>query len=71
MPPRVRCATADVPTVQEMANRIVETLAMHERLVLEEDGSLTGYAYAHRSIHVLPTGARARRRGRPPRPIAT
>jgi hypothetical protein len=47
MPPRVRCATADVPTVQEMANRSFETLAMHEWLVLEEDGSLTGYAYAH------------------------
>ncbi|MDT5119601.1 MAG: hypothetical protein QOE30_5340 [Mycobacterium sp.] len=45
MPPRVR--RRPQPTVQEMANRIVETLAMHEWLMLEEDGSLTGYAYAH------------------------
>jgi phosphinothricin acetyltransferase len=37
----------DVPTVQEMANRIVEALAMHEWLVLEADGNITGYAYAH------------------------
>jgi L-amino acid N-acyltransferase YncA len=37
----------DVPTVQEMANRIVEALAMHEWLVLEVDGNITGYAYAH------------------------
>jgi L-amino acid N-acyltransferase YncA len=37
----------DVPTVQEMANRIVEALAMHEWLVLEADGGIAGYAYAH------------------------
>jgi phosphinothricin acetyltransferase len=38
----------EVPTVEEMANRIVESLAMHEWLVLEVDGNITGYAYAHR-----------------------
>lgn len=37
----------EVPTVPEMANRIVETLVLHEWLVLEEDGNITGYAYAH------------------------
>jgi L-amino acid N-acyltransferase YncA len=37
----------DVPTVEEMADRIVDALAMHEWLVLEVDGNVTGYAYAH------------------------
>jgi phosphinothricin acetyltransferase len=38
----------DVPTVEEMAERIVAARATHEWLVLEVDGSVTGYAYAHR-----------------------
>ena len=37
----------DVPTVREMAERIVGTLATHEWLVLEADGDVIGYAYAH------------------------
>jgi L-amino acid N-acyltransferase YncA len=35
---------AEVPTVEEMADRIVDA---HEWLVLEVDGDVTGYAYAH------------------------
>ncbi|OBG29678.1 GNAT family N-acetyltransferase [Mycobacterium sp. 852002-51057_SCH5723018] len=34
----------DVPTVEEMARRIA---GAHEWLVLEVDGAVTGYAYAH------------------------
>jgi phosphinothricin acetyltransferase len=37
----------DVPTVEEMADRIVDAGVMHEWLVLEADGGITGYAYAH------------------------
>jgi L-amino acid N-acyltransferase YncA len=37
----------DVPTVEEMADRIVDAGVMHEWLVLEVDGEVTGYAYAH------------------------
>lgn len=37
----------DVPTVEEMADRIVDARVMHEWLVLEVDGEVTGYAYAH------------------------
>jgi L-amino acid N-acyltransferase YncA len=37
----------DVPTVEEMADRIVDARVMHEWLVLEVDGDVTGYAYAH------------------------
>jgi L-amino acid N-acyltransferase YncA len=37
----------DVPTVEEMAERIVAALTTHEWLVLEVDGNITGYAYAH------------------------
>lgn len=37
----------DVPTVEEMADRIVDAGVMHEWLVLEVDGEITGYAYAH------------------------
>jgi L-amino acid N-acyltransferase YncA len=37
----------DVPTVEEMAERIVDARVMHEWLVLEVDGDVTGYAYAH------------------------
>lgn len=37
----------DVPTVGEMAERILATRAMHEWLVLEVDGAVIGYAYAH------------------------
>jgi L-amino acid N-acyltransferase YncA len=37
----------DVPTVEEMAARIVDARVMHEWLVLEVDGEITGYAYAH------------------------
>jgi L-amino acid N-acyltransferase YncA len=37
----------DVPTVAEMADRIVDARVMHEWLVLEVDGEVTGYAYAH------------------------
>lgn len=36
----------DVPTVQEMAERIDKALAKHEWLVLEADGNVIGYAYA-------------------------
>ena len=36
----------DVPTVAEMADRIVDARVMHEWLVLEVDGAVTGYAYA-------------------------
>jgi L-amino acid N-acyltransferase YncA len=36
-----------VPTVEEMADRIVHARVMHEWLVLEVDGDVTGYAYAH------------------------
>jgi L-amino acid N-acyltransferase YncA len=37
----------DVPTVEEMADRIVDARVRHEWLVLEVDGEVTGYAYAH------------------------
>jgi L-amino acid N-acyltransferase YncA len=37
----------DVPTVEEMTDRIVDARVMHEWLVLEVDGDITGYAYAH------------------------
>ncbi|WP_077090307.1 GNAT family N-acetyltransferase [Mycobacterium rhizamassiliense] len=37
----------DVPTTQEMARRIEGALATHEWLVLEFDGDIGGYAYAH------------------------
>ncbi|HWF27418.1 MAG TPA: GNAT family N-acetyltransferase [Mycobacterium sp.] len=37
----------EVPTVEEMAARIVDSRVMHEWLVLEVDGEITGYAYAH------------------------
>jgi len=37
----------DVPTVEEMADRIADARVMHEWLVLEVDGDVTGYAYAH------------------------
>jgi L-amino acid N-acyltransferase YncA len=37
----------DVPTVEEMADRIADAGVMHEWLVLEVDGEITGYAYAH------------------------
>ena len=37
----------DVPTVEEMADRIVDARVMHEWLVLEVDGDVTGYACAH------------------------
>jgi L-amino acid N-acyltransferase YncA len=72
MPPRVRGATAADAAAQEMANRSVETLAMHEWLVLEEDGSITGYAYAHQfnsraALPVLGPDDEVD----PPRPIAT
>jgi L-amino acid N-acyltransferase YncA len=36
-----------VPTVEEMADRIIDAGVMHEWLVLEVDGEVTGYAYAH------------------------
>jgi phosphinothricin acetyltransferase len=37
----------EVPTVEEMAARIVAARLRHEWLVLEVDGEVTGYAYAH------------------------
>lgn len=37
----------DVPTVEEMADRIVDAQLRHEWLVLEVDGNVIGYAYAH------------------------
>jgi L-amino acid N-acyltransferase YncA len=37
----------EVPTVAEMARRITATLASHEWLVLDDDGDVLGYAYAH------------------------
>ena len=37
----------DVPTVAEMAERIVAARVRHEWLVLEVDGEVAGYAYAH------------------------
>ncbi|WP_407685411.1 GNAT family N-acetyltransferase [Mycobacterium sp. HUMS_1102779] len=36
-----------VPTPKQMAARIAETRIAHEWLVLERDGELIGYAYAH------------------------
>jgi L-amino acid N-acyltransferase YncA len=36
----------EVPPVEEMAGRIVDARVMHEWLVLEVDGEVTGYAYA-------------------------
>jgi hypothetical protein len=51
----------DVPTVEEMADRIVDARVMHEWLVLEVDGEVTGYAYAHQFNRVLPTSGRSRR----------
>ncbi|BBY22018.1 GNAT family N-acetyltransferase [Mycobacterium stomatepiae] len=36
----------DPPTAPQMADRIEKALAMHEWLVLEVDGQVTGYAYA-------------------------
>jgi L-amino acid N-acyltransferase YncA len=35
------------PTVEEMAARIVTARLLHEWLVLEVDGDVAGYAYAH------------------------
>lgn len=37
----------EVPTVEEMAARIVAAQEMHEWLVLEVEGVVVGYAYAH------------------------
>jgi L-amino acid N-acyltransferase YncA len=37
----------DVPTVEDMAERIADALVAHEWLVLEVDGIVTGFAYAH------------------------
>jgi phosphinothricin acetyltransferase len=37
----------DVPTVEEMADRIAGARVRHEWLVLEVDGDVAGYAYAH------------------------
>lgn len=37
----------DVPTVDEMAARIMTARATHEWLVLEIDATVRGYAYAH------------------------
>lgn len=37
----------DVPTVEDMACRVDGALATHEWLVLELDGEIGGYAYAH------------------------
>lgn len=37
----------DVPTVEEMAERIVDAQLRHEWLVLEFDDAVIGYAYAH------------------------
>ena len=37
----------DVPTVGEMADRIVDARVLHEWLVLEVDADIAGYAYAH------------------------
>ena len=36
----------EVPTLDEMRDRIVSTLATHPWLVWEEDGRIAGYAYA-------------------------
>ena len=38
----------DVPTAEEFAARIGETVALHPYLVCERDGRPVGYAYAHR-----------------------
>lgn len=38
----------EVPTVPQMAGRIADFAASHAWLVLERDGELLGYAYAHR-----------------------
>lgn len=43
----------ETPTSAEMATRIESALATHEWLVLERDGNVIGYAYAH------PFGTRA------------
>ncbi|OMC14376.1 arsinothricin resistance N-acetyltransferase ArsN1 family B [Mycobacterium sp. SP-6446] len=37
----------EVPTVEEMAARIVDARVTHEWLVLDVDGDVIGYAYAH------------------------
>ncbi len=37
-----------LPTREEFARRIAETLPVYPYLVLEEDGRAVGYAYAHR-----------------------
>jgi L-amino acid N-acyltransferase YncA len=37
----------EVPTIQDMAARIVAARVRHEWLVLELDGDVAGYAYAH------------------------
>lgn len=37
----------EVPTVEEMAERIVSARVTHEWLVLDVDGDVIGYAYAH------------------------
>ena len=37
----------DVPSVEEMARRIVETLKGYPWIVAEENGKVVGYAYAH------------------------
>lgn len=36
-----------VPTLEEFTRRVEDTLALHPYLVLEEEGRLLGYAYAH------------------------
>jgi len=38
----------EVPTVEDMAARIVAARTLHEWLVLEVDGDIAGYAYAQR-----------------------
>ena len=38
----------EVPTVEEFAGRIRETLTKFPYLVIEENGTILGYAYAHR-----------------------
>lgn len=37
----------EVPTVEEFAGRIRDTLTKFPYLVIEEDGAILGYAYAH------------------------
>jgi phosphinothricin acetyltransferase len=37
----------EVPSVDEMASRIASAQKAHERLVLEYDGQVIGFAYGH------------------------